>query len=112
MAEMVVLHRVVVVRDGKRVEPKIGEPFDFTEEEMETLREAEPAPVREVVREGETPPPQTAPVLSLSQRQGGQGRSGPPTPREESTPRDGRTARRGAIKGNPPPGAPDEEETL
>lgn len=36
------LQSVPVVRDGNRVEPKIGEPFDFTDEEVEHIEAANP----------------------------------------------------------------------
>ena len=36
------LQSVPVVRDGKRVEPKIGEPFEFTDDEVQHIEAANP----------------------------------------------------------------------
>lgn len=48
MPEKIVTHGVIVVRDGERVEPPIGKPFDFTDAELKDLAKDNPVPIRDV----------------------------------------------------------------
>ena len=51
MQSFVPLVRVTVARDGKRVRPTIGEPFEFTEQEVDDLRKMEKTSGRPTLRE-------------------------------------------------------------
>lgn len=45
MAKRLVKKGVTVVRDGRRVKPEIGKLFDFTKEEIDGLKEADPTAI-------------------------------------------------------------------
>lgn len=51
MVSRVVTQSVTVVRDGKRVSPKIGEAFEFTEEEIKYLDSVSPRASRRPTNE-------------------------------------------------------------
>jgi hypothetical protein len=54
MAQRHVLQTITVVRDGKRVTPKIGEPFDFTGDEIKEIEKVQPTAFRKLIDESKT----------------------------------------------------------
>lgn len=53
MAQRIVNQTVIVVRDGKRVVPQIGQPFDFTPAELKDIEALQPSAVRKLINESE-----------------------------------------------------------
>lgn len=51
MAERIVNSPVLVVRDGKQVEPVIGKPYDFTEAEIKEIEKLNPSAISKPVVE-------------------------------------------------------------
>ena len=51
MPKRTVVGKIIVHRDGKRVEPKIGAAFDFTADELADIKRLQPGAVRIVVNE-------------------------------------------------------------
>jgi hypothetical protein len=49
MPQRTPLQSVVVFRNKERVEPEIGKPFDFTDEEVEHIDAANPAALSDVI---------------------------------------------------------------
>lgn len=47
----VVLKRLIIARDGKRMEPPIGKAFEFTDEELENIERVNPGALRDAVNE-------------------------------------------------------------
>lgn len=52
MVKRIVQQTVIVKRDGKRVEPKIGSAFDFTDAEVKDFEARAPLALRKPVNEG------------------------------------------------------------
>lgn len=59
-------HTVVVTREGKRVTPKIGQPFEFTAEEVKEITAVSKDCLRKVERVVEDDEPPTVDLESLS----------------------------------------------
>lgn len=51
MAKRIPVQTVIVVRDGKRVSPPIGKPFDFTKEELSNINDRNPDAIRKLTDE-------------------------------------------------------------
>lgn len=51
MAIRVPVETIMVVRDGKQISPKIGEPFNFTAEELADIKRINPDAIRFPVSE-------------------------------------------------------------
>lgn len=51
MAERIVNSPILVVRDGKQVEPVIGKPFDFTDAEIKEIEKLTPTALSKPVAE-------------------------------------------------------------
>jgi hypothetical protein len=51
MAERIVNSPILVVRDGKQVEPVIGKPFDFTDSEIKEIEKLTPSAITKPVVE-------------------------------------------------------------
>lgn len=49
-------HQIVVHRDGKNIRVPIGKPFDFTQDEVDQVRESHPHALRHPVNEGRAAP--------------------------------------------------------
>lgn len=52
MPERIVKQPILVVRDGKQVEPVIGKPFNFTDTEVKEIEEMSPAAIAPIAIEG------------------------------------------------------------
>lgn len=52
---------IVVKRDGQTVVPKIGKPFDFTDDELADIEKLNPSAVRTLVNETVEPAAPAAP---------------------------------------------------
>lgn len=55
MAKRVPLQTIIVYRDGKQCVPRIGDPFDFTKEEIEQIKSVAPDALRNPVNEDVIP---------------------------------------------------------
>lgn len=53
MAIRIPVQTITVGRDGKNIVPTIGQPFDFTDEEIKQIEASNPAAVRNPVVEAE-----------------------------------------------------------
>ena len=53
MPKRVPLQGIIVTRNGRQVQPPVGKVFDFTAEEIETLKLRNPKALRTPVNEGE-----------------------------------------------------------
>jgi hypothetical protein len=51
MPKLVPLNTIIVRREGKRIKPEIGKPFDFTAEEVAHINQVSPTSLRKVVNE-------------------------------------------------------------
>ena len=49
------MQTILVTRDGERVVPPIGKPFDFTAKEIEEINAVNPRAIRKPVQEVEAP---------------------------------------------------------
>lgn len=69
MAKRIPVQTVIVHRDGKRVSPPIGQPFDFTADEIKSLTERNPDAIRKVNDESKLAPDQHDDEDDLDARQ-------------------------------------------
>lgn len=51
MAERIINSPILVVRDGKQVEPAIGKPFDLTDVEIKEIEKLNPTAISKPVAE-------------------------------------------------------------
>jgi hypothetical protein len=56
MPKRIPLQTIILVRDGKRVVPEIGKAFDFTSDELASIKEVSPDAVRAPVNETPSEP--------------------------------------------------------
>jgi hypothetical protein len=89
----VVLKRVIVGRDSKRLEPPIGKAFEFTDEELENIERVNPTALRDAVNEDDEADITDAFVHSNS--------AGFKAPAAEGDAKTGETAAKAAAGGKP-----------
>jgi hypothetical protein len=89
----VVLKRVIIGREGKRLEPPIGKAFEFTDEELENIERVNPTALREAVNEDAEADENEAATLRNS--------AGFKTPAAEGDAKTGETAAKAAAGGKP-----------
>lgn len=62
MPKKIINESITVVRDGKRVSPEIGKPFDLTDDEIKQLKAIRPQAFSNLAKYVEDKPAETAPT--------------------------------------------------
>lgn len=68
MPKRLVSQTVVIYRDGNRVVPKVGQPFDFTKEELDNITKLNPDAVTKIISQDETNETQTDSISNADHR--------------------------------------------